>query len=215
MTAKQKKYKQQKALSQVLFGLSLLFLLLALTILAWAVWPNSSDSAQLSIPAGPLPGAPEGSGFSSQAAYTLTLDWPDWLRKGQAGELRASLEEENAPEGREPQVVLIEPALVGLALDPPGLVQANPAAGQDLVETWQFDTRTAGDFSGKVYVSFGFYDKEQEELIAVPVAVVDIALRITSVWGLSNQLALWIGLVALAFWGALFILGRVVRGDAR
>lgn len=215
MTEKQKKYKQQKALSQVLFGLSLLFLLLALTILAWAVWPNTSDSAQLSIPVGALPGAPEGSGFSSQADYTLTLDWPDWLRKGQTGELRASLVEVDAPEGRESQVVLIEPALTGLSLDPPGLVQASLAAGQDLVETWQVDARAAGDFNGKVYVSFGFYDEEQEELIAVPVAVVDVALRITSIWGLSNQLALWIGLVALAFWGALFIMGRVVRGDAR
>ena len=199
----------------MLFGLSLLFLLLALTILAWAVWPNSSDSAQLSIPAGPLPGAPEGLDYASQADYTLTLDWPVWLRKGQAGELRVTLVEVDAPEDRSTQVVLIEPALTELALDPPGLVQANPAAGQDLVETWQLDTRTAGDFSGKVYVSFGFYDEEQEELIAVPVAVVEIALRITSVWGLNNQLALWIGLVALAFWGALFILGRVVRGDAR
>jgi hypothetical protein len=112
-------------------------------------------------------------------------------------------------------VVLIEPALVGLTLDPPGLVQTNLAAGQGLVEAWQVDARAAGDFNGKVYVSFGFYDEEQEELIAVPVAVVDVALRVTSIWGLNNQLALWIGLVALAFWGALFILGRVVRGEAR
>lgn len=213
MTAKQKKSKQQKALSQVLFGLSLLFLLLALTILAWAVWPNASDSAQLSIPAGTLPGAPEGAGYASQADYTLTLDWPVWLRKGQAGELRATLVEGEALADRGTQVVLIEPALTGLTLDPPGLVQANLAAGQDLVETWQVDTSTAGDFTGKFYISFGFYDAEQEQLIAVPVAVVDIALRVTSIWGLNTQLALWFGLVALVFWGALFILGRVVRGE--
>ncbi len=209
---KPKKMRRQKALGQALFGLSLLFLLLALTILAWAVWPSSTDSARLSIPAGTLPGAPESADYASQADYTLTLEWPTRLRKGQEGALRATLVEiGNGAAGRETQSVLIEPVLSGVMLDPPGLVQANLAAGQALVETWAVDTGTAGDYTGKIYVSFGFYDEANEELIAVPVAVVDLAMRVTSIWGLSNQLALWFGLVALVFWGALFILGRVVQ----
>jgi len=213
---KQKKMRRQKALGQALFGLSLLFLLLALSILAWAVWPSSTDSIQLSIPAGTLPGAPVGADYASQADYTLTLEWPTRLRKGQEGALRATLVEAgNGAAGRETQSVLIEPVLSGVMLDPPGLVQANLAAGQTLVETWGIDAGTAGDFSGKIYVSFGFYDEENAELIAVPVAVVDMATRVTSIWGLSNQLALWFGLVAFAFWGALFILGRVVQGEGK
>lgn len=214
--SKQKKMRRQKALGQVLFGLSLLFLLLALTILAWAVWPNATDSTQLTVPVGTLPGAPAGADYASQADYTLTLEWPTRLRKGQEGSLRATLVESgNGAAGRETQSVLIEPVLSGVMLDPPGLVQANLAAGQGLVETWTVDTGTAGDYTGKIYVSFGFYDEETAELIAVPVAVVDLAMQVTSIWGLSSQLALWFGLVALVFWGALFILGRVVQGPAK
>ena len=213
---KQKKMRRQKNLSQVLFGLSLAFLALALWILAWAVWPSATDSAQLTVPAGTLPGAPAGADYASQADYTLTLEWPTRLRKGQEGSLRVSLDEAGAGSAdRETQTVLIEPVLAGITLDPPGLVQANLAAGQNLVETWAIDTGTAGDFSGKIYVSFGFYDQANEELIAVPVAVVDVATRVTALWGLNTQLALWFGLVALVFWGALFILGRVVQGEAR
>ena len=46
----------------------------------------------------------------------------------------------------------------------------------------------------------------------MPVAVVDIDLTVSALWGLESQLSLWFGLVALVLWGALFILGRTVQG---
>jgi len=209
-----KKYKQRKALGEGLFILSLLFLLLGLMVLAWGVWPGATDSKQLTLPAGTLPGAPEGTDYGSQAEYTLTLDWPTWLRKGEAGVLQATLVETEgtALPARDAQIVLIEPVIPGLSLDPPGLVQTNLAAGQDLAESWSIGTTADGDFAGKVYLSFGFYDEEAEELVAVPVAVVDVELTISSLWGLDSQLSLWFGLVGLVLWGALFILGRTVQG---
>jgi len=210
----QKKYQQRKVLGQGLFGLSLLFLLLGLMILGWGVWPGSSDSAQLTIPAGVLPAAPEGADYASQAEYTLTVDWPIWMRKGEQADLSVSLVETAGTglEGREAQVVLIEPVLSGLTLEPPGLVQANLSDGQDLVESWEIEAAAEGEFVGKVYVSFGFFDAEADALVTVPVAVIDIDLTISALWGLDASLALWFGLVALALWGALFILGRTVQG---
>ncbi len=59
---------------------------------------------------------------------------------------------------------------------------------------------------------FGFFDEEAEQLVPVPVAVMDIDLIISSLWGLDAPLALWFGLVALVLWGALFILGRTMQG---
>jgi hypothetical protein len=49
-------------------------------------------------------------------------------------------------------------------------------------------------------------------MVAVPVAVADAAVSVSSFLGLNAQLALWFGLVALVFWGALFVLGRVAAG---
>ncbi len=105
----EKKYQQKKVLGQGLFGLSLLFLLLGLMILGWGVWPGSSDSRQLTIPAGILPAAPEGTAYASQAEYTLTIDWPIWLRKGEQADLQATLVETDgtALADRSAQVVLL------------------------------------------------------------------------------------------------------------
>ena len=212
-----KKYRQRKTLGEGLFTLSLLFLLMGLMILGWGVWPSATDSKQLTIPAGTLPGAPEGADYASQAEYTLTLEWPMWLRKGEAVDLQATLVETEgtALADRGAQIVLIEPVISGLTLDPPGLVQTNLSAGQGLAESWTIGTSADGEYTGKVYVSFGFYDDEVEELVAVPVAVVNIELRVSSLWGMDSQLSLWFGLVALVLWGALFILGRTVQGTRR
>ena len=64
-----------------------------------------------------------------------------------------------------------------------------------------------------MYLSFGFYDEAAQELVTVPVAVVDIDLTVSALWGLESQLSLWFGLVALVLWGALFILGPNCAGD--
>lgn len=211
-----RKGKNEGWLSQLLFGLSLVFLAAGLFILAWAVWPTPTDSAQFTIPAGVLPGAPADSGYASQAEYILSVDWPTRLRMGQAGILRTTLVETDkptsAPAERPAQAVLVEPAIGGVALDPPGLVQTNLAAGQGLVLTWDIDPVNEGEHTGKVYVSFGFYDEAEAEQVAVPVAVVDVSVSVTSLWGLDSQLALWFGFVGLVLWGALFVLGRVVQG---
>jgi hypothetical protein len=204
-------------LGQFLFGLSLVFLGVGLIILAWAVWPTSMDNAQFSILAGILPGAPEGTDYASPADYALTVDWPTRLRMGQVGTLRGTLVEQDGTNvttsDRPAQAVLVEPAITGLTLDPPGLVQTNLAAGQDLVLTWDMDPINVGDHSGKVYISFGFYNKADEELVTVPIAVVDMSVRVTSLWGLDTQLALWFGLIALVLWGAQFVLGRAIQAQ--
>ncbi len=110
-----RKKKKLPWLSQLLFGLSLVFLLVGLLILAWAVWPTPTDAAQFTIAAGGLPGAPADSGYASPADYVLTVDWPARLRKGQEGTLRATLVEQDGTEAvsvdRPAQTVLVEPAI--------------------------------------------------------------------------------------------------------
>jgi len=203
-------------LAQLLFMLSLIFLAFGLFSLGWAMWPAPTDAVQFAIPAGVLPGVPAGKTYASVADYTLTVSWPVWVRAGEAGTLNVTLTEADADAGlaagRPAQVVLVEPAIAALPLDPPGRVQATLAPGQELDLTWEVDGALAGEYPGKVVVSFGFYDEALAELVSVPVAVVDVTVRVTALWGLEAGLAVWFGLVGLVLWGALFVLGRVAQG---
>lgn len=201
-------------LPQLLFGLSLVFLGFGLWAVGWVVWPEASDRVQYQLPAGTLPGSPVDEDYASLADYTLTVEWPKRLRLGQTGKLRLTLAERDpeAEPAEGPQIVLVEPALFGLALDPPGLLQVSKAPGHALSPTWAVTAQSPGDYEGKVYVSFGYYDEEEELMVAVPVAVADVSVSVSAFFGLNAQLALWFGLVALVLWGALFVLGRVAAG---
>lgn len=212
-----KPFWRGKGFSQVLYTLSLLFLALGLFTLGWAVWPAPSDAVQINIPAGALPGAPEGLAFDSLSEYELSISWPRWVRRGEVGlvHLRLTdLDHESTPTGkvRGLQVVLAEPSLFPLSLDPPGGVQANLGDDQELLLTWEVTGTERGSYPGKVYVSFGFYDDALVDLVEVPVAVVDLHIQVISLWGLEPGLVIWFGLLSLVLWGALFLLGRFAAG---
>jgi len=174
-----------------------------------------NDAVQFTIPSGVLAGAPAGTTYASLAAYALRVSWPQRLRLGDAGTITVTLQELGEVEGsvvdHEAQVLLVEPSLFNLMIDPPGRMQANLAPGQDLTLTWDAAGEKTGTFTGKILVSFGFYDESLDELVPVPVAVVETTVRVSALWGLERGLALWFGVVGLVFWGALFLLGRVVQ----
>jgi len=208
--------------SQFLYLLSLACLILGLFILGWAVWPAPTDAVQFNIPAGPLPGAPEGFDFPSLSDYALNISWPRWIRRDEVGLIHlrlTDLVQEPLPGNavRGTQIVLVEPALYPLLITPAGSVQANLGDDQELLLTWEVTGTSRGDFPGKMYVSFGFLgeafptdEEPQEELVAVPVAVVDLHIRVIGLWGWDSGLVIWFGLLSLVFWGVLFILGRVI-----
>jgi len=208
---------KNRRLSQFLYAFSLVFLGLGLFSLGWTVWPVPTDAVEINIPAGLLPGAPADEQFDSLSAYALEISWPAWVRKGERGVLSLSLTDlDPLPAGLadESQVVLVEPALYPLRVDPPGGVQANLGDDQALELTWTVSGETAGDYAGKLYVSFGFFDDAEAVLDIVPVAVVDLQVRVVELWGLASGLVIWLGFVSLAIWGALFVLGRVVGGGS-
>ena len=208
--------RSRSGLSKLLFTLSLGCLVFGLVSLAWAVWPTSEDAAQFTIEAGVLPGAPTGTTYAALTDYTLSLNWPTWLRSGDTGTLRVILAESGEDDAvtadRPVQTIVIEPVISSMPIDPAGRVQASVAAGNDLDLTWELTGGEEGDYEGKVAVSFAFYDEEQEALVTVPVVVVDVATRVDALWGLQANLVLWLGFVGLVLWGALFVVGRVVEG---
>lgn len=209
--------KQRRWLSRLLYALSLVTLGFALVNLGWAVWPGPTDARTFSIPAGPLPGAPSGKTYASLADYVLEVSWPRWIRAGEKGQIVVALSEAAGPAeetlDRETQVVLIEPSLAGLPVDPPGRAQVNLGPEQVLQQRWMVNGAIAGEFPGKLVVSFGFYDEVLGELVPVPVAVVGFSIQVVTLWGLARGLVLWLGVVGLALWGALLILGRVVEKE--
>jgi hypothetical protein len=198
--------------SKTLFAVSLLFLVLGLYMLGWFVLPSPVDAVQIPIAQGVLPAAPAGSGYESYSDYSLEISWPRWIRAGQERAFQMVLREvtsDTEVETEHPaQIVLVEPALVNLETSPAGRIQTNLSAGQDLVLSWTVKGGSAGEYSGKMYVLFGFYDNAIDELLPVPLAVVDMDIRVSSLWGLQSNLVIWFAMVCLALWGALFVLGR-------
>lgn len=211
---KQGTRRKNLILSRFLYVLSLVFLSFGLFSLGWIAWPAPTDAVQLEIPAGTLPAAPAGADYVSLSDYALSISWPRWVRRGQTGEIHLRLtdllqEPLSEGEARASQVVLIEPALYLLPVDPPGGVQANLGDDQDLQLTWQVRGDESGAYPGKLYVSFGFFDETLNDLVEVPVAVIDLNIRVIELWGLDSGLVIWLGLAGLLLWGALFVLGRV------
>lgn len=203
-------------LSQGLFALSLLFLLFGLLSLGWVVWPAPVDAVEIIIPKGILPGAPQGKDFASLSTYRLQVSWPRWVRSGANGSMHAVLTDLDDPASPIPeqdaQVVLVEPVIPGLSISPAGQAQAALADLQDLDLSWELRGQEPGEFPGKMTISFGFFDPEIGELQPVPVAVVDLHIRVIDLWGLAPGLAIWFGMVSLVLWGVLLIAGRMVQG---
>jgi hypothetical protein len=197
--------------SKVLFSISLLFLMLALYLLAWVVLPAPKDFNRITIPEGPLAGSPLGTALTSPTDYELTLSWMRWLRVGQVGTLELTLREASNADsslGRQDVIaVIVEPAFSNLSIKPSGRIQANLAPGQSLGLSWDAEGQVEGDYAGKVYISFGFFDENANEQAEIPVAVVDLNIQVKALWGLATNLVLWLGLVGVAFWGILFIIG--------
>ena len=212
---KKKAQKKKEWLSKFLYGLSLVFLAVGLYQLAWAVWPSPLDGVQLSIPKGALGGAPPGTTYASPSDYSLELSWPRWLRGGQKGKLQLVLREigelDSDVDTESTLVVLMEPVFPNLSVTPPGRIQANLGPGQSLDLDWDIQGEVEGAYPGKLYATFGFFDETADEMVLVPVAVVDMTVRVISLLGMERNLAIWFGLVALALWGALFVLGRFVQ----
>jgi hypothetical protein len=209
--------KGHRRLSQFLYGLSLVFMAFGLFNLGWVVWPAATDAVQFSIPAGNLPAAPVEDDFISLSAYALAISWPRWMRRGEPGTLRLQLTDLDhtpppAGDARDAQVVLAEPALFPLQVEPLGGVQATLGDDQELLLTWTLSGDQPGQFAGKLFVSFGFLDEAQGSLTAVPVAVVDLNIRVVGLWGAGSGLVLWFGFISLVLWGALFLVGRLVAG---
>jgi hypothetical protein len=211
--------KQRRYLSRLLYGLSLILLGFGLVNIGWAVWPVGRETRSFIVPAGILPGAPAGESYASLAAYELRVSWPRWIRAGETGDLSMSLSEEDLFEARTPevrlvegeaQVILIEPTIFNLTVEPPGRAQITLGSGQALQQTWALRGDIAGEYPGKLLVSFGFYDEALDELVPVPVAVVDMVLRVVTLWGLARGLAVWLGIVGVVMGGALFVLGRMM-----
>lgn len=212
---RKKPQHRQSWISQILFGLSVMCLLSGLVCLAWAVWPYSTDGVQIDIPAGVLPVAPEGTGYASLADYNLGVSWPRWLRLGDKGSidvfLTGDVEAVDSSGNQMNQIVLVDITLSRLRVSPAGLVQYNLTPGADLEISRVVDADQKGEFPGKVLVSFGFYDEAKDELLPVPVAVMDILINVRSLWGLERGIVLWLGFVGLVLWGVLFLLGRYLQ----
>ncbi len=209
---------KRRFLSRLLFALSLFFLAFGLVSLGWAMWPTSQSALVLTIPSGVLPGAPAGTVYASPFESILTVTWPRRVRLGQTGPLWVDVTPSDPTVSEavkeDLQVILVEPVLPGIKLDPPGLVQGNLSADQPLSFAWTLEPLEKGTFFGKVYISFGFYEEATDEMKAVPVAVVDFDVQAVSLWGLEANLVLWLGVIGLVFWGACFIIGRFLQTAA-
>ncbi len=106
---------------------------------------------------------------------------------------------------------MVEVDISRLPLAPSGLTQHNMAPGTDLQTSRIVTAVQTGEFPGKALVSFGFFDEEMNELVPVPVAVVDFEIDVRSLWGLEHGIVIWLGFVGLVLGGVMFLLQRYVQ----
>jgi hypothetical protein len=208
---KERVSNRNRVIGQILYVCSLVFLIFGLFWLAWAAWPVPMDGVSMTIPAGVLPAAPPEQDYASLGEYNLNISWPRWLRLGNSGTIKVFFEETTQDNERPVQVVIAEANLAGLPIEPTGGIQTAVSLGQDMTISWAVPGIQVGEFPGEVILSFGFFEEDSAEMIAVPVAVVDVQVRVISLFGLRYQMVLWFGLIGLVFWGALFVLGRWVQ----
>jgi hypothetical protein len=215
----ERELSKAKWLGKGLYILSLAFLVFGLFGIGWVVWPNPTEAVIINLPEGELAGAPFGETYASLADYTLSVSWPRWLRAGEEGRISVLITEDEVDKvqvaDRPVQVVSVVPAMMSLSINPTGQIQAGVGPGQDLALDWQISGSVPGDYPGEVIVSFEFYDEAIPGMVSVPVAVVDIEVKIIRLFGLQSQMVLWFGLIGLVFWGALFVLGRAVQAKNR
>ena len=205
---------KKQRLVQFLYVLSLVFLGIGLFSLGWAHWPTPIDGVQLNIPAGGLAAAPGEDEFISLSEYSLNVSWPRLVRRGESGILELLLTDvdgASTADADATQIVLAEPAFLKLQVDPPGETQSALGDGQTLTLYWRVSGDQSGEFSGKLYVSFAFFEPTENVLVSVPVAVVDLDVQVIELWGLSSAMVTWLGVVNLVLWGAVFVLGRGIE----
>jgi len=213
---KERPSKRNRVIGQILFFFSLIFLIMGLFCLAWAAWPAPVDAVSMTIPKGVLPGAPPGKDYASLGEYNLIISWPRWQRLGEGYQNIKLFLDEPAQDGedqenRPVQVVIAEANLAGLPIEPTGGIQTNLGPGQDMTISWAVPGNQVGEFPGEVVLSFGFFEEDSAEMVAIPVAVVDVQVKVISLFGYNIQMALWFGIIGLVFCGALFVLGRWVQ----
>ena len=140
----------QRGWSQLFYAFSLVFLAFGLANLGWAVWPCTEDAVEIQVPTGTLPGAPAGSDFFSMADYSLALSWPRWLRVGERGNISlyavGTVPGEGEIEEDAVQILLVEPSLTALTVNPSGRTQVNLTRGLDLFLTWEVDAQQQGTY---------------------------------------------------------------------
>jgi len=89
-----------------------------------------------------------------------------------------------------------------------GEIQVSMGDDQTLQLLWKVKGEQSGKYAGKLYISFGFFDEPGHALMAIPVAVVDVNLRVIELRALSSGLLIWVGLLSLVLAFGLFILGK-------
>jgi hypothetical protein len=214
---KERLSSRNRVIGQILYFFSLIFLIFGLFCLAWVVWPAPRDAVSTTIPEGVLPGAPPGKDYASLGKYSLNISWPRWQRLGEGYQnITLFLDEPTQEDGddqenRAVQVVIAEANLAGLPIEPTGRIQHTLGPGQDMTISWAVPGIQVGKFPGEVIFSFGFFEEDSAEMIAVPVAVVDVQVKVISLFGLRHQMVLWFGFIGLVFWGVFFVLGRWVK----
>ncbi len=211
---KDKRSKISRNMNPVLSSISLVWLIFGLFLLAWRLWPPPIDANDVIIPKGDLPAAPDGEHFATISDYQITVSWPRWIRRGEKDIIKLSLidldhQSSAGDHAQIVQIVSIEPIAHPLNINPQGSLQVHMGDEQNLYLEWEISGDKIGSYPGKIYFYFNFYDESNQNFIKVPAAVIDFEIKVTDLWGLTSGAALWIGFIALLFWGIFLLLAMI------
>jgi hypothetical protein len=178
----------------------------ALLLSLWGFWPPAEK--RLAIDASSAPGA---AGLPA-GDYHLELVWPERLRAGDAGTIRATLVES----GLDPQVHWTAEArldLPGVPAEPGDTIQSPRLAEEPVAFAWTVRSRDPGRFSGRVWIFVqpvgGLSGSSAGEPGRTPLAALPVEVRVNRLAFLSGPASRAVGLIGI-FAGLAWVLDQMV-----
>ena len=198
--------------------LSLIVLILSVMLIMWAALPNPRESIvqpisnnQIKIPTGA-----QGSATPRMEARQIVLEWPHSMRIGESGEIILKFEPldggtdlQNLSNGTidiySTNNIMAEARfeVAGITVNPVNPRRESMPAGQTVRFKWEVGTDEEGSYAGTVWLSLRLLPLDGGEAMQMPIYIQQINLKTTSLLGLNESMAYWLGGLGLLLAAAL------------
>jgi len=209
----------RKILGKIPLMLGLGCLLVAAVMLSWRLIPAKGMEKSLSIPAGRLPGSPDGQSLSIQQNLEIKATYPAQIRAGEKDALRLKVipgvQPGSAPAAEnQPLTLAAELTMLNTLQTPQGAISSGYDPQRSREFSWELSAQEAGMWQGSLWVSLRPLQGDGTE-IEVPLVAWDIEIEVVRLWGMNSATVTWLAMLLLLAWGGMMVLGVKLEHDLK